>query len=258
MTFELVRLRLLFRAAGPLRFPPGKAANAIRGALGMVLDQDLFAPRSTAGPSGFSDAPRPFVLRAAHLNGRTFPPGAEFQFDVHLFDTRESVRQEFVDAFAHWGKQAELVSAAPQTESVDFAGTAAAARVRIEFVTPTELKTAGQPVASPEFAVLFARLRDRISTLRALYGPGPLEVDFSSLGERARSVRLTRSELRWHTTQRRSSRTGQVHPIGGFTGIAGYEGDLGEFIPYLRAGEFTGVGRQTVWGKGEIRLIDAT
>jgi hypothetical protein len=52
--------------------------------------------------------------------------------------------------------------------------------------------------------------------------------------------------------ERRSSRTGQVHPIGGFVGEAEYEGDLAEFVPYLHAARWTGVGRQTVWGKGEI------
>jgi len=51
---------------------------------------------------------------------------------------------------------------------------------------------------------------------------------------------------------RQSSRTGQVHSIGGFVGEAEYEGELSEFLPYLRAAKWTGVGRQTVWGKGEV------
>jgi hypothetical protein len=54
--------------------------------------------------------------------------------------------------------------------------------------------------------------------------------------------------------RRRSSRTGQTHGIGGFTGFAEYEGDLAEFLPWLEAAQWTGVGRQSVWGKGEIRL----
>ncbi len=54
--------------------------------------------------------------------------------------------------------------------------------------------------------------------------------------------------------QRRSSRTGQTHSIGGFIGEAEYEGDLREFVPFLRAAKWTGVGRQTVWGKGEIEV----
>ena len=127
-------------------------------------------------------------------------------------------------------------------------------RVRVRFLTPTELKSGQQLAPSPEFAVLAARIRDRISTLRELYGGGALDIDFRAFGERAATVRMTRCEIRNVAVTRRSSRTGQVHPIGGFVGEAEYEGDLGEFVPYLKAAKWTGVGRQTVWGKGEIAI----
>jgi hypothetical protein len=123
----------------------------------------------------------------------------------------------------------------------------------VRFVTPTELKGAGQVAERPEFAILFARLRDRISALRALYGAGPLQIAFREMGERAATVRLRRLEIEWEKVERRSGRTGQTHPIGGFTGEAEYEGDMAEFLPWLRAGRWSGVGRQTVWGKGDIR-----
>ena len=103
------------------------------------------------------------------------------------------------------------------------------------------------------FAVLLARARDRVSTLRSLYGEGPLEIDFRGLAERARSVKTVRSELRHVAVERRSSRTGQRHGIGGLVGFAEYEGDLAEFLPYLEAASWTGVGRHCTWGNGQIR-----
>ena len=106
----------------------------------------------------------------------------------------------------------------------------------------------------PEFAILFRRLRDRISTLRGLYGAGPLDIDFRAMGVRAEAVRLNRADLKWERVARKSGRTGQVHSLGGFTGEAEYEGDLAEFLPWLRAARWVGVGRQTVWGKGEVRV----
>ncbi len=130
-----------------------------------------------------------------------------------------------------------------------------ASRVSVRFITPTELKAAGRDRALPEFGALLARIRDRIGTLRDLYGDGPLEIDFRAFGERAARVRMTRCEMAQVDTERRSSRTGQTHPIGGFVGEAEYEGELSEFIPYLKAAQWTGVGRQTVWGKGEIRIV---
>ena len=128
-------------------------------------------------------------------------------------------------------------------------------RVRVRFLTPTELKSGGALTKRPEFAVLFGRLRDRVSTLRALYGAGALEVDFRELGERAARICMGHCQLQWEKVERKSGRTGQTHPLGGFTGEAEYEGSLGEFLPWLRAARWVGVGRQTVWGKGDVRVI---
>ena len=100
--------------------------------------------------------------------------------------------------------------------------------------------------------MLFARAQDRVGTLRQLYGSGPLAIDFQAMRARAAGVRMTRCELQHVATGRRSSRTGRVHGIGGFVGMAEYEGALEEFLPYLEAARWTGVGRQCVWGKGEL------
>ena len=221
----------------------------------------IFEPAAVGkGPSGLSDWPRPFVFRAAHLDGMTAGPEKDFWFDVNFFDVREAPVQYFVLAFrqlAHTGLgprrgRAELISAEHLANISILLDDrpADARRLRVEFKTPTELKGADRP----EFGVLFARSRDRVSTLRALYGSGPLEIDFRAMGERANMVRMTRCELRHVDAERLSSKTGQVHGIGGFVGVAEYEGELGEFVPYLEAARWTGVGRQCVWGKGELRV----
>ena len=143
----------------------------------------------------------------------------------------------------------------PSTVALD-AGGEVANRARLQFLTPTELKAGGGIVERPEFAILFGRLRDRLSTLRELYGSGPLDIDFRSMGQRAAAIRLGRCQLEWETAERKSGRTGQTHPLGGFTGEAEYEGDLGEFLPWLRAARWAGIGRQTVWGKGDVRVAE--
>jgi CRISPR/Cas system endoribonuclease Cas6 (RAMP superfamily) len=45
--------------------------------------------------------------------------------------------------------------------------------------------------------------------------------------------------------------------MNGFTGEGVYAGELGEFLPWLRAAEWTGIGRHTVWGFGAIRIVTA-
>ncbi len=106
----------------------------------------------------------------------------------------------------------------------------------------------------PEFGILFGRARDRVSTLRSLYGAGPLDIDFEALGGRASAVRMTSCQVRHFAARRRSSRTGQSHGIGGFVGAAEYEGELSEFLPILEAAQWTGAGRHCVWGNGELRV----
>ena len=287
--FEFYRFRFCFRALDPISFPPGLSGNAVRGAFGLLLKrlapvevfERIYRPAALPGngPSGLSDLPRPFVFRAAHLDGRAFTPGDTFSIDAHVFDLARPVLPYFIEVFT------ELVSAGlgPErggaqlaaVEQLDLAGhptplestpgppsmvsldpeSEPVATVRVRFASPTELKSGGQPTDRPEFAILFARVRDRIATLRALYGGGPLPLDFRRMGERAAQVALTRCDLTWEKSSRRSTRTGQRHPLGGFLGEAEYQGVLTEFVPWLRAARWTGVGRQTVWGKGDLRVI---
>jgi CRISPR-associated endoribonuclease Cas6 len=294
VTFEFFRFRFHFRALSPVRFPAGKAANTIRGALGIALGesaspavfQTLFDPQGSPGstPSGLAAPPRPFVIRAAHLDGSEVPTGTSFSWDIHAFDLRhppvEPLRQAFaqlaetgigpgrgraaLDRIEHLDlldrSHAIPAGAMPQPlrltlDGGPFRQRQAIASVHLRFLTPTELKGEGDIAERPEFPILFARLRDRISSLSAFYGRGPLAIDFRAMGDRARAIRLLDCNLEWSRTDRRSTRTGQVHPIGGFTGDAVYTGDLGEFLPWLEAARWTGVGRHTVWGQGDVRVI---
>jgi hypothetical protein len=242
----------------------------------------MFEPSISAVlPSGLKQPPRPFVFRASHLDGRTFGPGERFYFDLHVFEMRYPALPYFVQTFEEAAREGfgtgrgrvglEAVcrldsngepaaiahrDAIPEPIVICLCPDAVPVRrARIRFVTPTELKSSQALTATPEFATLFGRARDRVSTLRALYGEGPLPIDFKHMGERARGVRMTRCDLRQVDVNRRSSRTAQTHSIGGFVGEAEYAGELAEFIPLLRAARWTGVGRHTVWGKGELHVV---
>jgi len=310
MRFEFFPLRFEFTARESLFFPPGKAANILRGALGTVFRRiacvpecrdektcegrhscpyaKVFAPVAGAsGPSGLADSPRPFVFRARHLDGRAIHAGQPFHFDLNVFAMDTIVLAYFVLTFSALAREglgprrgkADLryvrrLPAAGLPEQIiydsvtqNMAGAvdpvaveldplpSAPSKIRVEFLSPTELKHEHRIAARPEFPILFGRIRDRISTLRSLYGAGPLEIDFQGSGTRAAAVKMTACEGGRVEAERRSSRTGQSHSIGGFVGVAEYEGDLAEFLPYLEAGRWTGVGRQSVWGKGEIRIV---
>jgi hypothetical protein len=281
-TFDLYPLRFRFVASETIHFPHGQSANILRGSFGRILKklscapdcQDakiceqraacayarLFEPASANGdgPSGLRDWPRCFVFRASHLDGVTISSGESFQFNLNLFETREPVIERIADAFAELARQGlgptrtkAILEGLEGRDILRFGFapcTCQSRRIRLRFLSATELKG----MQSPDFGGLFARVRDRISTLRRLYGAGPLDIDFKGLGERAHLVKMTRCEIEQVNAERFSRRTGRSHPMGGFVGFAEYDGDLGEFLPYLEIARWTGVGRQTVWGKGEI------
>jgi hypothetical protein len=258
LVFRLLFYRFRFRAMESVYFPPGKAGNVLRGALGITLRfDDVSAPGS----------PRPFVLRAAHLDGKRFEPGAMFFLDVHVFDLRQPLREIFVDAFAEWARtglgprrgRVELLGEdannhAGNDISLNLAAGPEASKCSLCFRTPTELKGNPSRTEMP-FGVLFARVRERISLLRSLYGEGPLPIDFRVLSARASLVRTVHCDLKYQDVRRLSSRTGAAHGIGGVTGRVDYDGDLTEALPFLRAAWWTGVGRHTVWGNGAIEVV---
>jgi hypothetical protein len=137
----------------------------------------------------------------------------------------------------------------PHRAPIGTQATDAAAKLQS---APTSRRESGDD--APEFGILARRIRDRISTLRALYGSGPLDIDFKAFGECAAHIQMTRCEVSRVEAERVSKGTGQRHSLGGLTGFAEYEGELAAFLPYLEAARYTGVGRQTVWGKGEISV----
>ena len=241
MRFEFHPLRFEFIARAPLFFPPGKAANTLRGALGLTLKRIACAPACQdartcpsrqscvyaqafqpvsfgVGPSGFlpsglSDPPRPFVFRARHLDGAAIHPGQPFHFDLHVFSRDPALRAHLEQAFtqlAHEGLgptrgQADLRSvrllSPTEPAFVDLAPRPCAPpKIRVDFLSPTELKHEGRVVARPDFPILFGRIRDRIATLSSLYGVNPAgeagAIDFQGLAARAAQVRMTHCEVR--------------------------------------------------------------
>jgi hypothetical protein len=257
LIFRLQAQKFSFRAVESVFFPPGKAGNVFRGVLASRIP---VAP--VAGlPGGFADPPRPFILRASHLDGLLIEPGGEFALDTHVFDLSGATMKALTDAFRDLGDtglgprraQVELlVQDAPRTIELDLGAVCPASGITVRFVTPTELKGLPPSPSAVPFEVLFARTRDRISSLVTMYGEAPLGVDFAAMAARAVAVRMASCELVHRRITRRSSRTGQTHGIGGFTGAARYEGDVAEFLPWFRAAWWTGIGRHTVWGNGAI------
>jgi hypothetical protein len=211
------------------------SANGLRGQLGNLLYRhdkplydEFFSPTAETGPSGLQDRPRPFVLRPRAL---------------HIFSPPLVPRL------------AALLGVQPQLLSWPL-DPLPARRLRVEFLTPTELKHGGQLLRTPHFPALAARARDRVLSLLSFYqNVSTAHVDFTALAAQADEVTETARHIQEVEGEtRRSTRNRNVHSLGGFTGWAEYSGPLDALAPYLIAAQWTGVGRQTVWGKGELKV----
>jgi hypothetical protein len=258
MTFSLWTCRARFLARKSVTFP-ALAGNAFRGVLGHRLDERIFRPRAASGPSGLRDRPRPFVIRAAHLAGCTIESGRAFDLTLNAFS--EPVSEALKQAVATFGGRPgfsaslELADWSVQPVQLDLSPRPAPPCIRILIHTPLEMK-GWDGRTPPNFPVLIARLRDRLSALASFHGGGPLELDHRGLVSRAQAVQNTAARLEPHWPVRLSTRTGENHALPGLSGWVEYAGPLDEFVPLLEAGYWTGVGRHTVWGHGWIEIAE--
>jgi hypothetical protein len=250
-------------------------------------------PPSSDRLSNLQDIPRPFVLRPPLDTRSRYQAGDVFEFELLLFGKAQEYFAYFIVAFRQlaesgfgigrgrcrlqsvaalsadgastevYSHETQCVRPAPASLN---AGdimrplSAGMKTVRIDYLTPTHIKHQGVAVESPEFHHLIKRLRDRVNAIAWFYSGTLLDIDFAAFGKRSEAVRTVESKIAWLDRERFSTRTKQRHPIGGFAGYAIYTGDIAEFIPLLRLGEFIHVGKHAVWGNGQfqIEILDAS
>lgn len=130
-------------------------------------------------------------------------------------------------------------------------------RVEIEFLTPLRVKYDERLAKSLEFHILVRSLLRRIAHLSYFHcGGDPLGVAFREWIEQAEQVRTVSSTLAWYDWTRYSQRQHETMQFGGLIGRVVFEGVLSPFMPLLRLGEVTHVGKATSFGLGRYRLLD--
>lgn len=125
----------------------------------------------------------------------------------------------------------------------------------LRFITPLRIKHEGSYISQPDFHIIFRALLRRLSSLFFFHCGKELEVDYKGLIKEAKKIDLIQAEVRWIDWERYSRRQSQRMKLGGFTGRASYEGDLSKFLPFLKVGEYTHVGKAAVFGLGKYQLL---
>ncbi len=128
-------------------------------------------------------------------------------------------------------------------------------KINISILTPLRLRFDGHITDKIEFHVLTRNLLRRISSLSYFHCGEKFQVDFKGLIEKAGAVNQIKSDIHWYDWKRYSTRQEEWMSLGGVTGAVSYEGDISDFMPLLRLGEYVHVGKGTSFGLGKYEIL---
>lgn len=241
-------------------------------------------------------APHPFVLEPPGPGGTVLPAGSPFPLGLTLVGRALRYLPHFVFAFERLGQvglgshrvrcavstvegrldgqrwvlysseDRTLRTPDPFEESVSLNllmptgehGWDIRGQLTLEVLTPLRIMFEERLSPDLPFHVLVRSLLRRLAHLSYFHCDGdPEGVPFRDWITRAESVRIAQQSLQWRDWERYSSRQRTTMTLGGLTGTIIYEGSLGPFLPILRLGEVTHVGKGTSFGLGHYRLVAA-
>ena len=146
----------------------------------------------------------------------------------------------------HRQEPATLALAEPPGETVH--------ALRVNLHTPLRLKQANVLQRDLPFHGLIRAALRRISALETAYGQGEPPLDYRGLVHDAERVETEVSTLCWQDLKRYSNRQQQKVSLSGLAGTVVYRGDLNEFVPLLEYVSRVNLGKQTVFGLGQMTL----
>ena len=128
-------------------------------------------------------------------------------------------------------------------------------KVTLFFETPLRIKWNGQYTSDPQFHVIFRNILRRVTSMLQFHHDEEPQGEFiEEWIRRTEKILLIRQETRWVDYSRYSVRQDSKMKLGGIQGWAQYEGDLAEFLPWLRVAELLHLGKNTVFDLGRIRV----
>jgi len=128
-------------------------------------------------------------------------------------------------------------------------------RLTLRFLTPTRIKYRGKLTSQIDFEIFTRNLLRRLSWLAEVHCGEKWELEWRKLLSKANErVKTINSHLRWYGWQRYSRRQNTRIAMGGFIGEITFEGELAEFLPFIKLGEYLHIGGGTVYGLGKYRI----
>ncbi|MEW6586642.1 MAG: CRISPR system precrRNA processing endoribonuclease RAMP protein Cas6 [Nitrospirota bacterium] len=240
-------------------------------------------PSDTKIMRKYKAAPHPFVIEPPMEKRRGYKPGDEISFGLTLIGRAIDYLPYFIYTFDELGKigigkgkakyelrdvscdgkkiydskSKTLKSFEPSSlslnHSMSLRGEAEA--ISLSFLTPTRILYDGHLTLDLEFHMLIRNLLRRLSLLYYFHCNGdPSGWDFKGIIEKAKDVKVKKSDLRWYDWERYSGRQETRIKMGGFVGDIAFEGEISPFMSLIRAGEVLHVGKGTAFGLGKYSI----
>ncbi|NOZ70075.1 MAG: CRISPR system precrRNA processing endoribonuclease RAMP protein Cas6 [Deferribacteres bacterium] len=239
----------------------------------------------------FSEVPHPYVLNPPHTAKETFEPGETFTFELVLFGRAIDYFPYFLFVFQQLGENGigrdrgrfEIESVNNErfgSEAVIYSSDDKCLKgdiqvyssenffriytdiirmnpehVRVRLLTPFRFRKDGRFRDDFDFFDLFRNLLNRLYLLTYFHCGNRFDRDHRGLLEKSKAVRITDKDIRWHDWTRYSNRQKSRMKMGGVIGEFGISGELGQFLPFLKIGEYTNIGKATSMGLGKYEII---
>jgi hypothetical protein len=121
--------------------------------------------------------------------------------------------------------------------------------------SPTRIKFDGRFQKNITFDMIVRNILRRVQLLCTFYCDGPDFVDFTSLIEKSKEIKIVDKKINWQQQMRFSYRQEKNVSMGGVSGWIEFAGDVAEFLPFLKIGEYLHVGKGTGLGLGKIKVM---
>jgi hypothetical protein len=188
------------------------------------------------------------IIRAGQLNSQNFASLKEQRIEIGGIASQYQKTSSSVSPPCEGGDKGEVIKSDTIPSNSDN-------KITLSLPTPLRLRFDGHITDKIEFHILIRNLLRRISSLSYFHCNEKLAIDFKGLIEKARAVKLTKSDTHWFDWKRYSTRQEEWMSLGGVTGTVSYEGDLAKFMLFLRLGEYVHVGKGTSFGLGKYEIL---
>jgi hypothetical protein len=231
--------------------------------------------------------PHPYVFEPPFASQSEYAPGEEFIFNLILIGHGIEYLPYFIFIFEELGKRGigkgrgkyELVRVDnEENEKIYEAGKLSDnfkiksfkdiinecdltaninyQQVKIKFVTPIRIVLGGELTTELDFNLFVTNLLRRVSWLSIVHCDGELEFDYKRFIANTDGIKTKAINVEWYDWERYSSKQDTRMKLGGFLGNLTFEGDLKEFFPFIKLGEYIHIGKQTSFGLGKYEVVE--